>query len=328
MIHFVTTHAHTYTNESLIERHGPKLIRLWTYDQLFLTKFLTAGTWIFTDHERLSPYDISRAAHFGNLLKKNGARVLNHPAQVRSRFEILRRLKEAGINQFSAYRCESEPRPLKFPVFVRNEFDHDSEAMTLIETQVDLDAELDRLERNGIPLIGKIVIEYSGEPIFPNVWQRLSTYCVAGEIIPHHMGFHDSWVVKSGFNKSELETHTEKARLLDMERAFVKQNQHVEILRKAFSLAGIEYGRADFSIKDNRVQIFEINTNPTHASEPMLYQNIHPEREELLRHSERRLQSAIVELNQPDGEGILLYGTLWNRIVRRLAKVIKKAPRS
>ena len=133
MIHFVTTHAHSYTNESLIERHGPKRIRLWTYDQLFLTKFLTAGTWIFTDHERLSPYDISRAAHFANLLKQNGARVLNHPAHVRSRFEILRRLNEAGINQFSVYRCESDPRPKLFPVLVRNEFDHESEAMSLID---------------------------------------------------------------------------------------------------------------------------------------------------------------------------------------------------
>jgi hypothetical protein len=322
MIHFVTTQAHSYTNESLIERHGSQRISLWSYEQLFLTKYLNAGTWIFTDHERLSSHQISLAAHFSNMLKGNGACVLNHPAQVRSRFELLRRLFEAGINQFSVYRCESDPRPERFPVFIRNEFDHVSEVISLIETQADLDAELSKLEKDGIPLIGKIVIEYSGEQISPNIWHRMSTYCVAGKIIPHHMNFGNSWVVKDGFNKTELDTHPERDRFLEMERTFVMKSQHVEDLEKAFSIARIEYGRADFSIKDNRVQVFEINTNPTHASESKIYQNIHPGREEILRYSEKILQSAIVELNQADGQKILLYGTLGARIKRRLAKAI------
>jgi hypothetical protein len=38
-----------------------------------------------------------------------------------------------------------------------------------------------------------------------------------------------------------------------------------EHLKKAFEIAGIEYGRADFGICKGRVQINEINTNPVVA---------------------------------------------------------------
>ena len=53
-----------------------------------------------------------------------------------------------------------------------------------------------------------------------------------------------------------------KAELYE-EREYLRNNPHEGILREVFHLAGINYGRADYSMLDGRPQIWEINTNPT-----------------------------------------------------------------
>lgn len=47
------------------------------------------------------------------------------------------------------------------------------------------------------------------------------------------------------------------------ERAFVESNPYADQLGRIFGLAGIEYGRIDFSVKDHVVETWEINTNPS-----------------------------------------------------------------
>jgi hypothetical protein len=51
--------------------------------------------------------------------------------------------------------------------------------------------------------------------------------------------------------------------MVQEELEFVSQNPHHEQLLKIFELAGVEYGRIDYAIKDGRVQTWEINLNPT-----------------------------------------------------------------
>ena len=46
------------------------------------------------------------------------------------------------------------------------------------------------------------------------------------------------------------------------ELEYIEANPHAEVLRRAFDLARIEYGRADYGVVDGRVEIWEINTNP------------------------------------------------------------------
>src|SRR5690606_36355005 len=52
-------------------------------------------------------------------------------------------------------------------------------------------------------------------------------------------------------------------RLRTEERDFVCAEGDPFGLMAAFEAGGIEFGRADFGIVDGRVQIYEINTNPT-----------------------------------------------------------------
>ena len=301
MIHFVTTRDHGVTFRHLVARLGPAACRPWAYESLFAERWLPGGTWIFTDHERLSAHELALASRVAFHLEQGGARVLNRPAQVARRFDLLTRLKQAGINGFSAWRAETFPRPERFPVFLRNEYDHKTRANTpLIRSQQELDSVLGQMQREGFSLVGKLVIEYAGAEVSPGVWQRLQTYCVGGRIIAHTNVVDFNWVVKDATDRGRLEAHPEFDRFLAHEDAFIRQNLHAELLGRVFKLAGIDYGRADFALVDGRPQIYEINTNPTHADHVALFRNIHPRRAAIQKFSEDAVEAALLALDTPD----------------------------
>ena len=51
--------------------------------------------------------------------------------------------------------------------------------------------------------------------------------------------------------------------VISEENAYLDANPHESELREIFELADIEYGRIDYGIKGGRIQVWEINTNPT-----------------------------------------------------------------
>lgn len=297
MIHFVTTRDHGYTFRHLVPRLGADVARRWTYEKLFHRRALPGGTWVFCDQERLSPHELALAARIAHHLRAGGARVLNDPARVVGRGELLRRLKAAEINRFSAWRADADPRPDTFPVFIRNEYDHRVGTPRLLASQAELDAELLRLRAQGYPLAGKLVIEYAGEEVAPGLWQRLQTYCVGGVIIAHTCAVDFKWVVKDLKDHARLEAHPHFDRILADEQAFIYGNLHAEALRRAFAVAEIDYGRADFALVGGHPQIYEINTNPTHADHAKLFRQIHPRRREVQRLSEDTVHAALRALD-------------------------------
>lgn len=295
MIHFVTTRDHAYTLRHLMPRLGRNRCRQWDYDDLFRRKKLPSGTWIFTDHDRLPYYELGLAARIAHHLEGGGARVLNHPARVRCRFDLLCTLKKAGINEFSAWRAESRPKPDSFPVFIRAEYSHRLRKARLIPDQEALDAELDAIQASGHPLAGKLVIEYAGEEVSPGVWQRLQTYHVAGKTIAHTNVVDFKWVAKDVKDVKRLESHPSFERFIANEHAFIAKNLYADVLTRAFELAHIDYGRADFAIVNGRPQIYEINTNPNHGDHGTLFRKIHPRRAAIQKYSEDLVQGALLE---------------------------------
>ena len=300
MINFVTTRSHRYTLRRLVGEFGARQCRLWSYEALFTRKRLPGGTWIFTDHERLSGFELSLAARIANLLGQGGARVLNHPARVRGRYDLLAALKREGINRFSVWRCEPTPAPERFPVFIRNEFDHDSKAMELIHSQDELDAAIGRMRQDGVPLAGKMVIEYAGAEIDPGVWQRFATYRVGDAIIAHHNVVDFRWVAKDAQDPTRVRGHPRYQDFLANERRFVEDNLYRDVLLRAFEVAGIDYGRADFSIVDGVPQIYEINTNPKHGSRAALVSETHPDRLRTQLKADDLLRQSILAIATPD----------------------------
>ena len=82
------------------------------------------GTWIFSDLDRLAPREAERAARLWAALEGAGQRVINHPTRTLGRYELLRALHEAGVNDFDVWRVSESRPPPCFPVFLRMESDH------------------------------------------------------------------------------------------------------------------------------------------------------------------------------------------------------------
>lgn len=327
MIHFVTTRSHASTVSVLVKLHGRRRCRCWCYEHVFHQRSLPSGTWIFTDHERLSSFELALAGQVATSLEAGGARVLNHPARVYSRLEILRRLRAAGLNQFSAWPADAAPRPDAFPVFIRNAFDHSRRQIELLPDLAALDAALRRLKAKGTPLTGKLVIEYAGEPCNPGLWQRLASWRVAEAVIAHHRAIDTSWLVKDGLPANAFSAHPARSDFVAVERDFVTGNRHVDIVRAAFDIAGIEYGRADFALVGGRPQIYEINTNPNHTPHGVLARDTHPDRIDIQMASENRLQEAILAIDTPAAGPIRLRGSLLTKQQRwssRLAGTLRR----
>lgn len=307
MINFVTTLGHGYTLRHLLPALEPPA-RKWSYELLVRQLRLPMGTWIFTDHERLSAFEMSVAASVAQQLRHAGCKVLNHPAEVKSRFAQLDALWREGINQFRAFRAEDFPSPSRFPVFIRHEYDHNVQGRVLIHSQAELDAVLADQRKSGVSTNGQLIIEFASDEASPGIWYRGSAYCVAGTIIAHHMALEDHWLVKNGFNAkrlSEFERHDE---FIARERAMVFGNEHSEVLHRAFGIAGIEYGRADFGFLGDTIQIYEINTNPTHGSEADVFGSIHPGRESSQRFSEQQLRQALNAIHTEPSGSVLVTG--------------------
>ena len=183
------------------------------------------------------------------------------------------------------------------------------------------------MQKNGIPLAGKLVIEYAGQEVSPGVWQRFATYRVGHRLIAHHNVVDFRWAAKDVQDKQRLLAHPMFATFVENERRFVADNLYEDVLRQAFDLAGIDYGRADFSLVDGRPQIFEINTNPAHGSHRTLYRETHPPRVETQRLAEDRLYAALRDRTcRPDGRIALDDPALLpQQALRRLFTGVKRA---
>ncbi|MEZ5831180.1 MAG: hypothetical protein R3D05_08360 [Dongiaceae bacterium] len=296
MLRFVATRSHRYTTWPLRRIFGRSNVSVWHYDRLFRQHSLPAGTWVFTDHERLDPYELRLAAEIARLLRAGGAQLLNDPARVRCRVDLLRALHRAGINRFSAWRADEAPQPDRFPVFIRAECDHLLPHSGLLHDQGELDAALEDLKERGEPLRGLAVITQAAEEIRPGLWRKYSAFRVGDQVFAHHQVVDYQWVVKMG-NAKRLRKESALNELVAEENEFVRGNHHVGTLRQAFEIAGIQFGRADFGLVDGRPQIYEINTNPMLG---LSDQAGIPLRDETLRLAKERLLAAIRALIGPD----------------------------
>jgi len=258
MILFVTTRGHEYTVRALAGGgFGARLpdVRVTTYDRLFLAKTTRSATHIFADIERLQPWERRLAADLYRALGTIGTRRLNDPAQVKTRYQLLRALHRDGFNPFQAYHADDNPRPKRFPVFLRYDADHEDPISPLIETQDRLDEVIAGLPAAGTPLDGVIVIEHCAEPIAPNLWKKYGTFAIGGNVQLDHTLVQDTWCVKHGLGDA---SKVGEDKFID-ERQAIIENRFADAVRPAFGIGNIEYGRADHGTVDGRQVVFEIN---------------------------------------------------------------------
>jgi len=299
---FVTTRGHAYTVRAIIEQKmgaTAPVSRTMTYDDLFKTEWVPRATFVFTDLERLYPWEARLAADVFRSLKFEGLRCLNDPARVLTRYELLRALHRRGINPFDAYRAEDRPKPQRFPVFLRGDQDHGLGG-DLLSSQDALDYYLDCLIDGGMPLRGLIVVEFCAEPACEGVWRKFGSFRIGDRLhIDHHVT-QETWFVKDGNADISPEWL-----YLDEHRR-VTQEQCPDAVGEAFRLAGIEYGRADHATVGGREVVYEINTNPD-------IRELRPHRlrirDETLAHSRTIMGANLFAIDSADGTSVRIGAT-------------------
>lgn len=255
-IYYLSTPGHGHTMKEVRRDGRCPPLRLRTYGWLFGKRSVPCATYIFTDFDRLGARDLEFAAAAYRQLEAGGATVLNDPARVRLRYALLRRLHEAGFNDFNVYRPDEGVRPARYPVFLRREHGHGSPIGDLLHGWTEVEAGLEAAMAAGIPRESLIIVEYAAEPVREGLFRKIGQFRIGGRAVPHLCVHEDRWLVKYGKLGSGGEA------LYREEREMMTGPRFAEEVGRAFEIAGIDYGRADFGLVDGRVQIYEINTNP------------------------------------------------------------------
>jgi hypothetical protein len=260
MIILITTRGNGRTLDSLPNRTfgvATPDFRITHYERLFRAWRVPRATYIFGDLERLTPWELRVAADLYRSMTAAGLRCLNDPAKAMARVELLDALCRAGINPFSAMRADTQPRPARFPVFLRFEDDHVKADPALYHSQEELDAALQRLRLGGTPLRGVIVVEQASEPYSDGLWAKWGTWRIGDRVIDEHIAVDDTWLVKIG----------DHAKITDAicadEHDAVLSKRFAEAIKPAFEIGCIEFGRADHGVVAGKSVIYEINTNPS-----------------------------------------------------------------
>jgi hypothetical protein len=256
VIRLVVTRGHAYTHDAVrADRRAPPL-EIVDYDRLLASRSLPREQYVFGDLDRLGPFDLELAALVYRRLSREGVRVLNDPARAMTRFALLRALHEAGINRFNAYRVDERMRPARYPVFLRRERGHGRPLSDLLGDWDEVRRAADRAVSAGVPESALLIVEFAAEPVLPGLYRRLSTWRVGERLVAAPIVHHDDWLVKYG----KLGCATPA--LYEEELRIVRDNPYEGVVRRAFEIAGIGYGRADYGLVGGLPQIYEINTNP------------------------------------------------------------------
>lgn len=260
MIHYLTTGAQAFTMHDHLDGRGRDLVgrlRVVDYNDLVAETQLAPGTWVLTALDQLSDgmEQFVRTLHT-QVAGEAGVRFLNHPTKTLHRFDLLDTMVRVGRNDFRAVRASGDIASLRFPVFLRSEWDHGGNISPLLESVAEVQVAIARATMQGHRLRDLLVVEFCSTADAEGRYRKYGAYIVGNRIMPRHMSVTRQWMVKHAGSEFTREIILE-------ENAYVFGNPHEAELREIFSLAAVEYGRIDYALKDGRIQVWEINLAPT-----------------------------------------------------------------
>jgi hypothetical protein len=279
---------------------APRLVVL-PYERAFEEEALTPGVYIFSDLDRLSDAELRAATELWRRLTELGpkVRLLNDPARVLGRYELLRMLHASGINRFNVFRIPNplpsySPKPMRFPVFLREEVEHTGRLTDRLRNWKDVLSAVRSLCGSG-PYSPEdlLIVEWCDTSDSAGVFRKCSAFVIGETIIARELFCSREWLVKN-FMLVDPEYLREA-------RAFVAENPHASFLRDIARRANIDYGRIDYGLLDGQPQIWEINLNPMIISHPKEQDRPDLDRLslELHRVPMRRIATALEALDRP-----------------------------
>ena len=266
MIRILLTRAHRYTIDHYLESWGRDVrgfVSTRCYEDIAFGDDLEPGTYIFTDLERLGEAELDFARQIWTTLsaRPESYRLLNDPSKILRRYELLKAMYANGTNVFQAYRLNNGRLPEKFPLFLRRESEHDGAISPLLNSREEMDRAVADLTAKGIPRGDLLAVEFCDTAGDDGVYRKYSAFRVGGRLLARHALFSRKWVVKLAD-----ETHDQ---WVEEERRYLEAHPHAAELQKVFELAHVDYGRIDYSLLNDKIQVWEINTNPYVTPSPM-----------------------------------------------------------
>lgn len=234
-------------------------VRIRRYEDRPAADDLSDRLVIFSDVDRMPGSLTQQAVELWQALadRPTPPRLLNRPGASMRRVELLKRLHEIGVNEFTVYHPDEPRDALRYPVFVRHAVEHLGTFTNLLHDVDELEAAIDDLVARGQLRDELLIVEYL-DTSEAGVFRKYSAMKVGETIIPHHVFFQaDEWHVK----RQGTSLHT--ADVVEEERRYHDEHPHHDTLREIYDLAKIDYGRIDYAVRDGRVQVWEINPNPT-----------------------------------------------------------------
>lgn len=264
MLYYVTRELHSYTIDRFLNScrqskiAPPAFLRALTYETLLAVKHAPIGNYVFTDLDRLTGYEIDAATEIAMAIRAadQNALISNWPNRVLGRYALLRRLYEAGLNSFEVWRLDEARSPRAYPVFIRREQDALGPESPLLENETEYRAAVDSLQKSGKGLSGRIVVQLRQKPDADGIYRKYGAMCFRGRVVPQHLFMSRNWVLKSS-------TFELSPAMIAEEERYVFENPHADEVRRIFELAETDFGRVDYAVVDGRIEVFEINTNPT-----------------------------------------------------------------
>jgi hypothetical protein len=301
VIYYLVTKENADTIERFLRYWGRLLagsIQPLFYQDLVRGGVLRPGTYIFSDIERLRPEGAELVAKIWEQLSASGKsfRLLNHPTRSMRRYELLRALYERGINRFNVYRLSEGARPQSYPVFLRGENGHLGPRTPLLFSEEELGAAVTKMLAEGLRREDILIVGFRDTSDAEGKYRLYSAFNLGGRIVPAGIDFGPNWLVKPSLRSWEeiKQMRLDPAELAE-EVQHVEADPHEKQMREIVQMSAIDYGRADYSVLDGAMQVWEINTNP----QIVMRAYLRPERELIARHICGAILSAFNKIDWP-----------------------------
>jgi hypothetical protein len=260
MIHFVTVSTQDNCMRDYLSLWGRALqprVAIVYYEDLLAQATATPGTYILAALDQLDAHSLALLTDMHRLLSgRPGFRFVNDPERTLRRYPLLEALHKAGLNDFRAVRATGDLDALSLPIFLRGESRHDGSATPLLRTRREVDGGLALAAARLGSLDDVLAIEFCPTCDESGVYRKYAAFFVGERVVPRSLFHGRNWMLK------QAATDFSRERSLE-ELEYVIGNPHERQLSRIRELAGVGYGRIDYSIKDGRVQTWEINLKPT-----------------------------------------------------------------
>lgn len=259
MIHFFVTAAQEHSIRDYLDSRGKSLtgrIRILHYEDLPDRRRFERGTYILSALEYLSPPMLSllTAVH-RQLADVNGFRFLNHPVRTLGRLALLQELERTGRNPFRAVRAGGDLTGLRYPVFLRAERSHDGAVSPLLGSRREVEAAIGRALIAGRRLGDLLVVEFCDTADDGGRYRKYGAFIIGDRIVSRRFDYGRAWMLKREGSEFSAAMGRE-------ELEYVRTDPHADALREICDLAAVGYGCVDYTLKEGRVVVWEINVAP------------------------------------------------------------------